>query len=138
VITPHPTAARRRERGGRSIRRHERGKVARGGYRHCSPHCGEISRSNADPIVRSAPAGKTVVARRALIQDGRGPNPQRSAPRTAAQAGGAMAFRVSGKNIYIGEALRARISERIDELMTRYFDRGYSGHATVGKEGFGF
>jgi len=49
-----------------------------------------------------------------------------------------MAFRVSGKNIDVGEALRARISERIDELMTRYFDRGYSGHATVGKEGFGF
>ena len=49
-----------------------------------------------------------------------------------------MAFRVSGKNIDIGEVLRARISERIDELMTRYFDRGYSGHATVGKEGFGF
>ena len=49
-----------------------------------------------------------------------------------------MAFRVSGKNIDVGEALRARISERIDELLTRYFDRGYSGHATVGKEGFGF
>jgi ribosome-associated translation inhibitor RaiA len=49
-----------------------------------------------------------------------------------------MAFRVSGKNIDVGDALRARISERIDELLTRYFDRGYSGHATVGKEGFGF
>jgi ribosomal subunit interface protein len=34
--------------------------------------------------------------------------------------------------------LRTRISERIDELMARFFDRGYSGHATVGKEGFGF
>ena len=33
---------------------------------------------------------------------------------------------------------KTRISERIDELLTRYFDRGYSGHATVGKEGFGF
>jgi ribosomal subunit interface protein len=49
-----------------------------------------------------------------------------------------MAFRVSGKNIDIGEALRTRISARIDELMARFFDRGYSGHATVGKEGFGF
>jgi ribosome hibernation promoting factor len=49
-----------------------------------------------------------------------------------------MAFRVSGKNIDVGEALRARISERIDELVARFFDRGYSGHATVSKEGFGF
>jgi ribosome hibernation promoting factor len=49
-----------------------------------------------------------------------------------------MAFRVSGKNIDVGEALRARISDRIDELVTRLVDRGYSGHATVSKEGFGF
>jgi ribosomal subunit interface protein len=68
----------------------------------------------------------------ALIRSGR------SAPGAATQAGGTMAFRVSGKNIDVGEALRARISERIDDLLTRYFDRGYSGHATVGKEGFGF
>jgi ribosomal subunit interface protein len=49
-----------------------------------------------------------------------------------------MAFRVSGKNIDVGESLRTRISERIDELVARFFDRGYSGHATVSKEGFGF
>jgi ribosomal subunit interface protein len=49
-----------------------------------------------------------------------------------------MTFRVSGKNIDVGEALRARISGRIDELVTRFFDRGYSGHATMSKEGFGF
>jgi len=49
-----------------------------------------------------------------------------------------MTFRVSGKNIDIGEALRTRISERIDEMVARLFDRGYSGHATVSKEGFGF
>src|SRR5262245_694162 len=49
-----------------------------------------------------------------------------------------MAFRVSGKNIDVGEVLRARISDRIDELVARFFDRGYSGHATVSKEGFGF
>jgi len=49
-----------------------------------------------------------------------------------------MAFRVSGKNIDVGEVLRARISERVDELIKRFFDRGYSGHVTVSKEGFGF
>lgn len=49
-----------------------------------------------------------------------------------------MAFRVSGKNIEVGEALRERIGVRIEEALKRYFDGGYSGHATVGKEAFGF
>ena len=49
-----------------------------------------------------------------------------------------MPFRVSGKNIDIGEALRVRVNARIAEAMGKYFDGGYSGHATVGKEGFGF
>jgi ribosomal subunit interface protein len=49
-----------------------------------------------------------------------------------------MPFRVSGKNIDIGEALRARVNARIAEAMGKYFDGGYSGHVTVGKEGFGF
>src|ERR1700674_201426 len=49
-----------------------------------------------------------------------------------------MPFRVSGKNIAIGEALRERISDRVAEALGKYFDGGYSGHATVGKDGFGF
>ena len=49
-----------------------------------------------------------------------------------------MPFRVSGKNIDVGEALRNRISARIAEATAKYFDGGYSGHVTVGKEGFGF
>jgi len=49
-----------------------------------------------------------------------------------------MPFRVSGKNIDIGEALRQRVSGRIAEALGKYFDGGYSGHVTVGKEGFGF
>jgi ribosomal subunit interface protein len=49
-----------------------------------------------------------------------------------------MAFRVSGKNIDIGEALRERVSARIGEALEKYFDGGYSGHVTVGKDGFGF
>ena len=49
-----------------------------------------------------------------------------------------MPFRVSGKTIDIGDALRIRITERIAEATTKYFDGGYSGHVTVGKEGFGF
>jgi len=49
-----------------------------------------------------------------------------------------MLFRVSGKHIDIGETLRTRVSDRVAEVMEKFFDGGYSGHATVGKEGFGF
>lgn len=49
-----------------------------------------------------------------------------------------MPFRISGRNIDIGEALRSRISQRVIEALQKYFDGGYSGRVTVGKEGFGF
>lgn len=49
-----------------------------------------------------------------------------------------MPFRISGKNIDIGEALRERVNERISEATAKYFDGGFSGHVTIGKEGFGF
>src|SRR5262245_17360820 len=49
-----------------------------------------------------------------------------------------MPFRVSGKNITIGEALRERVNARIAEALAKYFDGGYSGHVTIGKDGFGF
>ncbi len=49
-----------------------------------------------------------------------------------------MPFRVSGKNIDIGDALRQRVEARISEALGKYFDGGYSGHVTVAKEGFGF
>src|SRR2546422_7523251 len=49
-----------------------------------------------------------------------------------------MPFRVSGKNIDVGEALRTKINTRIAEVTAKYFDGGFSGHVTVGKDGFGF
>jgi ribosomal subunit interface protein len=49
-----------------------------------------------------------------------------------------MPFRVSGKNLDIGEALRGRISARVADALVKYFDGGYSGHVTIGKDGFGF
>jgi ribosomal subunit interface protein len=49
-----------------------------------------------------------------------------------------MSFRVSGKNLDIGEALRERINERISQAMSKYFDGGYSGHLTVTRDGSGF
>src|SRR5258705_3620561 len=49
-----------------------------------------------------------------------------------------MPFRVSGKNIDVGEALRERISARIAEATSKYFDGGFSGHVVIAKEAFGF
>jgi ribosomal subunit interface protein len=49
-----------------------------------------------------------------------------------------MPLRVSGKNIDVGEALRARINGRLTEATAKYFDGGFSGHVTVGKDGYGF
>jgi ribosomal subunit interface protein len=49
-----------------------------------------------------------------------------------------MPFRVSGKNLDLGEALRGRIGERIAESLGKYFDGGYSGHVTLERDGFGF
>jgi ribosomal subunit interface protein len=49
-----------------------------------------------------------------------------------------MPLRVSGKNISIGMALQQRITDRVAEATSQYFRGGYSGHATIGREGFGF
>ncbi|HZC56612.1 MAG TPA: ribosome-associated translation inhibitor RaiA [Xanthobacteraceae bacterium] len=49
-----------------------------------------------------------------------------------------MTFRVSGKNLDIGDALRDRIRDRIAETVRKYFDGGYSGHLTLARDGFGF
>src|ERR1700683_3103808 len=54
----------------------------------------------------------------------------------AAEAG--MSFRISGKNIDVGDALRERVSGRLAEAMGKYFDGGYSGHVTLERDGFGF
>jgi ribosomal subunit interface protein len=49
-----------------------------------------------------------------------------------------MPLRVSGRNINIGATLHQRITDRVEEAATKYFRGGYSGHATVGRDGFGF
>lgn len=49
-----------------------------------------------------------------------------------------MPLRVSGKNISVGVALRERITGRVEEATSKYFRGGFSGHATVGRDGFGF
>jgi len=49
-----------------------------------------------------------------------------------------MTLRISGKNMDIGEALRAQIQTRVDAAVAKYFDGQVSGHVTVEKEGTGF
>jgi ribosomal subunit interface protein len=49
-----------------------------------------------------------------------------------------MPLRISGKNLDVGEALRTRVGDRVGEALSKYFDGGYSGHLTIGKDGFGF
>jgi ribosomal subunit interface protein len=49
-----------------------------------------------------------------------------------------MPLRVSGKNLDVGEALRERVSARIGDAVSKYFDGGYSGHVMVAREGSGF
>ena len=49
-----------------------------------------------------------------------------------------MPFRVSGRNIDVGAALRTRINQRLAQAAAKYFDGGFSGRVTIGKEGFGF
>src|SRR5262249_5839860 len=41
-------------------------------------------------------------------------------------------------NIDVGEALRERVNARVAEALAKYFDGGFSGHVTIGREGFGF
>lgn len=38
----------------------------------------------------------------------------------------------------VGEALRQRFSDRVSEVVGKYFDGGWSGHATVCREGSGY
>ena len=49
-----------------------------------------------------------------------------------------MAFRVSGKNLDVGDALRERVNARIGDALSKYFDGGFSGHMTITREGSGF
>ena len=49
-----------------------------------------------------------------------------------------MTLRVSGKNVDVGDALRSHIEERVAEGVSKYFDGGFTGHVTVGREGSGY
>jgi len=50
----------------------------------------------------------------------------------------AMALRISGKNINIGEALRAHVKTRIDLAISKFSAGPINGHVTIEPEGSGF
>ena len=47
-------------------------------------------------------------------------------------------LRVSGKSVDVGDSLRTRITEKVNEALSKYFQHGSSGHVTISREGFGF
>ena len=49
-----------------------------------------------------------------------------------------MGLRVSGKNLDIGEALRERVVQRVNDAVGESFQGRFTGHVTVSKEGHGF
>lgn len=46
-----------------------------------------------------------------------------------------MSVRISGKNLDLGEVLRAQAEERLAAAVEKYFDGGFSGHVTVERDG---
>jgi ribosomal subunit interface protein len=63
----------------------------------------------------------------------------RDAQKRAAESGIlVMAFRVSGKNMDIGDALRTRVTDRVNQALSKYFDGTASGHVIVRAEGSGY
>jgi len=49
-----------------------------------------------------------------------------------------MSLRISGKNIDVGEALRGQAEARVAAALGKYYEGGYQGHVTVGKDGTAF
>lgn len=49
-----------------------------------------------------------------------------------------MSLRISGKNLDVGEALRGQAEDRVAAALEKYYEGGYQGHVTVGKDGTAF
>jgi ribosomal subunit interface protein len=49
-----------------------------------------------------------------------------------------MPLRVSGKNMDIGDSLRAHVLEKVQTLIARYFDGKITGHVVISPEGSAF
>ncbi len=49
-----------------------------------------------------------------------------------------MSLRISGKNLDVGAALRGQAETRVAAALGKYYEGGYQGHITVGKDGTAF
>ncbi|MEN5083836.1 ribosome-associated translation inhibitor RaiA [Bosea sp. TWI1241] len=49
-----------------------------------------------------------------------------------------MSLRISGKNLDVGEALRGQAEARVAAALGKYYEGGFQGHVTVGKDGSAF
>ncbi len=49
-----------------------------------------------------------------------------------------MGLRVSGKNLDVGEAIRAQAEQRVGSALGKYYEGTFNGHVTVAKDGTGF
>lgn len=47
-------------------------------------------------------------------------------------------FRVSGKNVDVGDSLRERVTDKVSAALDKYFQHGWSGHTTISRDGPGF
>ena len=46
-----------------------------------------------------------------------------------------MSLQISGKHMNVGDSLTARIEDRLEDAVTKYFPGGYQGHVTLEKQG---
>ncbi len=49
-----------------------------------------------------------------------------------------MNLRIAGLHMDVGDALRGRIEDRINDAVAKYFDGGFNGHVTIEKLNSGF
>jgi ribosomal subunit interface protein len=49
-----------------------------------------------------------------------------------------MVLKVTGKNMDVGDSLRAKAEDVIESAVVKYFDGGYDGQLTIEREGTGF
>lgn len=73
-----------------------------------------------------------------IAATGTPPNLNNSAEAALSNRTGIMVLQVSGKQIDIGEALRARAESRIREAVEKYFNGGFDGQVVLEREGSGY
>ena len=49
-----------------------------------------------------------------------------------------MGLRISGKQMEVGDAFRTRIDGRVGDIISKYFDGGFSGHVVMERSGSRF